>query len=156
MVSTGIDDLRSQFQEALGKELFDDATTNFNLYAQADEVDVLEHPDSIAGLLLSLGVEPLQKIEKLSLQDLLEILKKQVEDADPLDGICLELADKFDHEFTGECTYKQLVEFLEGENWFGGDEVELAKKTQELCGGSLFCDDQSVIKYRETIAKLIS
>ena len=150
------DDLRSQFQESLGKELFDDALTNFNLYAQADEVDVLEHPDSIAGLLLSLGVESELKIERLSLFNLMEILKKQVEDADPLDGICLELADKFDHEFSGECTYKQLVEFLEGENWFGGDEVELGKKVQEICGGGLFCNDQSVIKYREAIAKLIS
>ena len=98
--------LKKEFEECLGAELFKDAHTNFKLYIDADEVEELEHPISIEGLLLSLGVELSEPPKKLSLELFLTILKQSVEDADPLDGICVELADKFDHDYTGECTYK--------------------------------------------------
>ena len=52
--------------------------------------------DSIEALLLCLGVELVDPPKTLTRELLLTILCQEVANANPIDGICLELAETFD------------------------------------------------------------
>lgn len=123
------------------------------MFADPETKKVTEK-DAVSALLLSLGVDLEQTLETLTLADLHEILRVQVEEADPLDGICTELADMFDHEYTGECTYAQLEKFLDEQCWLGGNEVELRKSLEDQMG--TLSEKDKVIDYRGVLLRLIS
>ena len=82
------------------------------------------------------------------------MIQLQVESANPLDGICTELADKYDGDYTQECTLKDLVQFLDDQRWFGANEVEIRKKLAQICGEVE--GDSKLVNYRDVLSKLIS
>lgn len=102
------------YVQVLGQDLFDQCTTNFDLFHQNyAENEVISDRDVIEALLLSLGVDLDPLPSSLSKEGLLQLMKQQVDEASPLDGICTELADKYDPEFTGESSVKDLICFLD-------------------------------------------
>ena len=107
---------KSNYETHLGADLYKEAVTNFSLFVEADDQGSkteLTDAESIAALLLSLGVELDPPPQTLTLDSLCAILKEQVDNADPLDGICTELADKFDSEYSGECSREALFQFMD-------------------------------------------
>lgn len=85
------------------------------------------------------------------------ILCQEVANANPIDGICLELAELFDQENTGECTYDQLISFLEIQHWLGADEVELRKQIDGILGMKrVDFSKNEKLRYRELFEKVIS
>ncbi len=74
--------------------MYQEACSHFKAFCV--DKDVLEGHDEVTALLLSLGVDLADVPKSLTLTDLFQILIREVDQADPVDGICTELADEFD------------------------------------------------------------
>lgn len=137
----------SSKKEVLGEETFNLARESFEAFSKGSPS--ITDKDAKWALLLSLGID--QQFEgELTFERLLEVLAKAVDEADPVEGLCVDIADCCDPDLTGCCSLESLIDYLKKANWLGSSEEAMMPAMEALI------EDPAKVCYREVMLAIIT